>query len=104
MSYGVSERSREIGIRIAMGAQPRNVLTIVISQGLRLIGMGIVTGIVAAAALTRLMSNLLFGVSPTDPLTFVGVTLLLTFVAFAACYIPARRATRVDPIVALKYE
>jgi len=104
MSYSVSQRSREIGIRIAMGAQPRNVLAIVISQGLRLVGMGIVTGIVAAAALTRLMSNLLFGVSPTDPLTFFGVALLLTFVAFAACYLPARRAMRVDPIVALKYE
>ena len=104
MSYIALQRSREIGIRMAMGAQPRDVLAIVISQGLRLVGIGIVTGIVAGVALTHLMSSLLFGVSPTDPLTFVAVALLLTFVALAACYIPARRAMRVDPMVALRYE
>jgi ABC-type antimicrobial peptide transport system permease subunit len=104
MSYIAPQRSREIGIRMAMGAQPRDVLAIVISQGLRLVGIGIATGIVAGVALSHLMSSLLFGVSPTDPLTFVGVALLLTFVALAACYIPARRAMSVDPMVALRYE
>jgi putative ABC transport system permease protein len=104
MSYIALQRSREIGIRMAMGAKPRDVLAIVISQGLRLVGIGIVTGIAAGVALTHLMSSLLFGVSPTDPLTFVGVALLLTLVALAACYIPARRAMRVDPMVALRYE
>jgi putative ABC transport system permease protein len=104
MSYGVSQRWHEIGIRMALGAQPRSVLGIVISEGLRLVGIGVALGIAAAVALTRLLSSLLFNVSTVDPLTFVVVTLLLTFVSLAACYIPARRAMRVDPMVALRYE
>jgi putative ABC transport system permease protein len=104
MSYGVSQRWHEIGIRMALGAQPRSVLGIVIFEGLRLVGIGVALGIAAAVAVTRLMSSLLFNVSTVDPLTFVGVTLLLTFVSLAACYIPARRAMRVDPMVALRYE
>ena len=104
MAYSVSQRSHEIGIRRALGAHPRNVFALVISQGLRLVGIGVALGIAAALALTRLMSSLLFGVSAMDAVTFVGVTLLLTFVALAACYIPARRAMQLDPMVALRYE
>jgi putative ABC transport system permease protein len=104
MSYSVSKRTHEIGIRMALGAHPRDVFGIVISQGLRLIAIGIALGIAAAAALTRLMSSLLFDVSAVDAVTFVGVTLLLTLVALAACYIPARRAMSVHPMVALRYE
>jgi putative ABC transport system permease protein len=104
MAYSVSQRSQEIGIRRALGANPRHVFALVISQGLRLIGIGIALGIAAALALTRLMSSLLFGVSAQDAATFLAVTLLLLFVALAACYIPARRAMQLDPMVALRYE
>ena len=104
MAYGVSQRFHEIGIRRALGADPRSVFALVISQGLRLVGIGVALGITAALALTRLMSSLLFGVSAQDAATFVGVTLLLMFVALAACYIPARRAMQLDPMVALRYE
>jgi putative ABC transport system permease protein len=104
MAYSVSRRTREIGVRVALGARSRDVLTMILSQGLRTIFIGVAIGIAGALALTRTVESLLFGVTATDPLTFGGVTLLLVGAALLACYIPARRATHVDPMVALRYE
>jgi putative ABC transport system permease protein len=104
MSYRVSQRQREIGIRLALGAQRGRVLQMVLTQGTKLALLGIAIGIAAALGLTRLMANLLFGVTPHDPLTFAAVVALLILVAVLACYLPARRATLVDPMVALHYE
>ena len=89
---------------MALGAQVGRVLRMILGQGMRLIGVGIVIGLLSSFALTRLLKSLLFGVSVTDPLTFIAITLLLTFVALLACYIPARRATKVDPLIARRYE
>jgi len=100
----VSRRTREIGVRVALGAASGQVLRMILGQGLRTIFIGVAIGIAGSLALTRTMESLLFGVTSTDPLTFVTVTLLLVGAALLACYIPARRAARVDPIVALRYE
>jgi putative ABC transport system permease protein len=104
ISYLVGQRTQEIGIRIALGAGRWEVLRMVLSQGGKMAFLGVAIGLVASLGLTRVMGRMLFGVSPTDPVTFAGVAALLTLVALAACYIPARRATHVDPVVALRYE
>ncbi|HKV24906.1 MAG TPA: ABC transporter permease [Candidatus Acidoferrum sp.] len=104
MSYAVTQRTSEIGVRVTMGAQPRDVFRIIVGEGLRLALIGIGVGLLCALALTRLLSSFLFGISAYDPLTFLAVSLLLTLVAAAASFFPARRATLVDPLVALRYE
>lgn len=104
MAYAVGQRTQEFGVRIALGATPRDVVGLVVGQGLALIGLGVAAGFVLAAAATRLLASFLFGVSPFDPLTFATVPLLLALIAVLACYLPARRATRVNPIEALRGE
>ena len=104
MAYAVNQRRHEIGIRIALGAQRSDVLRIILADGANIALFGVASGIAGALVLTRLMASLLFDVKPTDPATFVGVAILLAVVALAACYIPARRAMRVDPMAALRYQ
>ena len=100
----VAQRTREIGIRMALGAQKRDVLTLMIRQGMMLTAIGITIGLAAALALTRLMSTLLYEVNDKDPLTFVALATIVSAVATLACFVPARRATKVDPMIALRYE
>jgi putative ABC transport system permease protein len=104
VSYAVSQRTREIGIRMALGARRSDVLMMVIGQGIKLAGAGALIGLGGALALKRLIETLVFGVSATDPLTFTTIALLLELVALLACWIPARRATKVDPMIALRCE
>jgi putative ABC transport system permease protein len=104
ISYSVMQRTQEIGVRMALGAQRGTVFKMILGQGARLAGIGIAIGVLAALVLTRLLSSFVYGIRVTDPLTFLGVSLMLAAVALFACYLPARRATHVDPMVALRYE
>ena len=102
MSYSVAQRTREIGIRIALGARRADVLQMTVKQGLKLVVAGMMLGLLAAFLLTRVMASLLFGIRATDPITFIGISLVLLAVALLASYVPALRATKVDPIIALR--
>ena len=104
MSYAVTEQVHEIGVRMALGAQRRDVLRLVVGRGMRHAAVGLLLGGVGAFFAAHAMTTLLFGIRPGDPLTYIGIAVVLALVAFAACYIPARRATAVDPMVALRYE
>lgn len=104
IAYSVSQRTREIGIRSALGARRTDVLNLILKQSFRLVGLGMILGLAAALAVTRVMSFVLYGISPIDPITFVGITAIFIAVALLASYLPARRATNVDPVVALRYE
>jgi ABC-type antimicrobial peptide transport system permease subunit len=104
VAFSVTRRTQEIGIRMSLGAARGNILRLVLGEGVRIAALGVLIGIAASLAITRLISSLLFGISATDPVTFIGVAILLSAIAILASYIPARRATRVDPLVALRYE
>ena len=104
LSYNVSQRHREIGVRMALGAERGDILRLVVRQGLVLALVGVAIGVAGAYGVTRFLKALLFGITPTDPATYAGICVLLLAVAFAACWVPARRATRVDPMAALRYE
>jgi len=104
LAYSVAQRTSEIGLRMALGAQPRQVVGLVLKQGMLLAGVGAIVGILVALPVARMAAGLLYGVSASDPLTYAGITVLLLGVALLACYLPARRATRIDPLVALRVE
>jgi putative ABC transport system permease protein len=104
IAYTVAQRTHEIGVRMALGARRRDILWLVFRQGFRLVALGVALGLAGASAATRALRSMLFGVSPTDPVTFVAITLMLALVASFACWFPARRAARVDPLLALKHE
>jgi ABC-type antimicrobial peptide transport system permease subunit len=104
LAYSVTQRTREIGLRIALGAQPGSVLRLVVSEGMKVALIGICAGLVAALAVGRALSSIVYGVPVRDPATFIAVAIVLSVVALAACFMPARRAAKVDPMVALRYE
>lgn len=104
MAYSVSQRTRELGIRMALGAQTGEVVQLVLRQGMAIAAVGLGVGLLAGFAATRLIGALLYGVNPSDPVVFIGVTALLAASAFAACYFPARRAVKIDPVTALRFE
>jgi putative ABC transport system permease protein len=104
LAYSVAQRTGEFGIHLALGARGSDILRLVVGQGIRLVAVGLALGLVASFVLTRLIANLLFGVSPADPLTFAGIALAFLLVALLACWLPARRATKVDPLVALRHD
>jgi len=104
MSYSVTQRTHEIGIRMAIGARPRDVFAMILGHGMKLTVLGVVIGLALAFGLTRLMETMLFGVAPTDLTTFVAISVLLVSVALLACYLPGRRATKVEPTISLRYE
>jgi len=104
LSFSVSQRTQEMGVRIALGAKQADVLRLVVKQGLMLAGIGVLLGLVGAFGITRVISSLLYNVTPTDPISFAGVAAFLTMIAVVASYLPARRATNVDPLVALRNE
>jgi putative ABC transport system permease protein len=104
MAFAVAQRTHEIGIRLAIGANARNILALILGRGMALVGVGMAVGLIGAFALTRFLASMLYGVGANDPLTYVAVAAILCGVAFLASYIPARRAMRVDPMVALHYE
>jgi ABC-type antimicrobial peptide transport system permease subunit len=104
MAYAVGERTQEIGVRMALGAQPATILWMISRQGLAIIGTGLVAGILVAIAVGRLVGEFLVGIGATDPVTFLTVSIILSIATMAACYVPVRRAVRVDPMVALRYE
>jgi ABC-type antimicrobial peptide transport system permease subunit len=104
IAYSVTQRTREIGVRVALGADRRSVERLVVGEGLRLATVGLVVGLLSALASTRLLAGLLYGVSPADPASFVGIGLLVVAIASVACWMPAQRAVRIDPVAALRAE
>jgi ABC-type antimicrobial peptide transport system permease subunit len=104
MAYSVEQRTQEMGIRMALGASRRSMMGLIVRQGMKLAGVGVLAGLAVSYGLARLLSSLLYGVKATDPITFSAVAIILTLVAFLATYVPARRAMKVDPLIALRYE